>query len=114
MPRRSLRDCCNSILGLCGSPRLGRRPRSGGPEPAPEVFAKVTTAIQNPDGTTEQKFAIFDINEANGVLDQPTIEALSEIGLDFSAVGSHEFDDGVDELERMIEEGKLDRAATAK
>lgn len=33
--------------------------------------------------------------------DEPTIEALSEMGLDFSAVGNHEFDDGVDELERM-------------
>jgi len=33
--------------------------------------------------------------------DEPAIEALSEMGLDFSAVGNHEFDDGVDELERM-------------
>ncbi len=33
--------------------------------------------------------------------DEPTIEALSEMGLAFSAVGNHEFDEGVDELERM-------------
>lgn len=33
--------------------------------------------------------------------DEPTIEILSEMGLEFSAVGNHEFDDGVDELERM-------------
>jgi outer membrane protein insertion porin family len=29
------------------------------------VFAKVTTAVQNPEGTTQRKFTIFDINEAN-------------------------------------------------
>ncbi|MHB8119434.1 MAG: bifunctional metallophosphatase/5'-nucleotidase [Methanothrix sp.] len=33
--------------------------------------------------------------------DEPTIEALSEIGLDYSAVGNHEFDKGVLELQRM-------------
>jgi 5'-nucleotidase len=33
--------------------------------------------------------------------DEPTIEALNQIGLDVSAVGNHEFDEGVDELLRM-------------
>ncbi len=33
--------------------------------------------------------------------DEPTIEALSEIGLEYSAVGNHEFDKGVAELLRM-------------
>ena len=33
--------------------------------------------------------------------DEPTIEALSEIGLDYSAAGNHEFDKGVAELLRM-------------
>jgi len=33
--------------------------------------------------------------------DEPTIEALSEIGLEYSAVGNHEFDKGVPELQRM-------------
>jgi len=33
--------------------------------------------------------------------DEPTIEALSTLGLDFSAVGNHEFDDGRAELERL-------------
>jgi 5'-nucleotidase len=33
--------------------------------------------------------------------DEPTIEALSKIGLDYSAVGNHEFDKGVLELQRM-------------
>ena len=33
--------------------------------------------------------------------DEPTIEALNELGLDFSAVGNHEFDEGVTELLRI-------------
>ncbi len=33
-------------------------------------------------------------------LDEPTIEAMNAIGVDFNAVGNHEFDRGVDELQR--------------
>ncbi|MDD2767718.1 MAG: bifunctional metallophosphatase/5'-nucleotidase [Methylococcus sp.] len=33
--------------------------------------------------------------------DEPTIEAMNLIGLDFNAVGNHEFDEGSDELLRM-------------
>jgi 5'-nucleotidase len=33
--------------------------------------------------------------------DEPTIEVLNEIGLEFSSVGNHEFDEGIDELRRM-------------
>ncbi|MDD4653558.1 MAG: bifunctional metallophosphatase/5'-nucleotidase, partial [Methanothrix sp.] len=33
--------------------------------------------------------------------DEPTVEALSKIGLDYSAAGNHEFDEGVAELQRM-------------
>jgi 5'-nucleotidase len=33
--------------------------------------------------------------------DEPTIEAMNEIGLDYNAVGNHEFDEGVTELRRM-------------
>jgi 5'-nucleotidase len=34
-------------------------------------------------------------------LDEPTIEAVNAIGIDYNAVGNHEFDKGVSELERM-------------
>lgn len=37
--------------------------------------------------------------------DEPTIEAFNEIGLDFNAVGNHEFDEGLAELLRMQEGG---------
>jgi 5'-nucleotidase len=33
--------------------------------------------------------------------DEPTIEAMNRLGLDFNAVGNHEFDEGKDELLRM-------------
>ena len=33
--------------------------------------------------------------------DEPTIEALDLMGLDFASVGNHEFDEGIDELLRM-------------
>ena len=35
--------------------------------------------------------------------DEPTIEAMNEIGLDLNAVGNHEFDEGAAELLRMAE-----------
>ncbi|MBA3667507.1 MAG: bifunctional metallophosphatase/5'-nucleotidase [Sphingomonas sp.] len=34
-------------------------------------------------------------------LDEPTIEAMNRIGLEFNSVGNHEFDKGIDELKRM-------------
>lgn len=34
-------------------------------------------------------------------LDEPTIEVLSRLGLDFAAVGNHEFDRGTQEIQRM-------------
>lgn len=37
--------------------------------------------------------------------DEPTIEAFNQIGLDFNAVGNHEFDEGIYELIRMQEGG---------
>ncbi len=33
--------------------------------------------------------------------DEPTIETMNRLGLDFNAVGNHEFDEGKDELKRM-------------
>jgi 5'-nucleotidase len=37
--------------------------------------------------------------------DEPTIEALNEAGLAITAVGNHEFDEGIDELERLKKGG---------
>ena len=58
----------------------------------------------NPDRTLE--VAAGDLIGASPLLsaafhDEPTIEAMNALGLDISAVGNHEFDEGVDELLRM-------------
>jgi 5'-nucleotidase len=37
--------------------------------------------------------------------DEPTVEAMNKLGLDFLAVGNHEFDEGVDELLRLQKGG---------
>ncbi|WP_029768030.1 bifunctional metallophosphatase/5'-nucleotidase [Haloglycomyces albus] len=37
--------------------------------------------------------------------DEPTLEAVEAMGLDVSSVGNHEFDGGVDELQRLIDGG---------
>ncbi|MGY2085907.1 bifunctional metallophosphatase/5'-nucleotidase [Blastococcus sp. SYSU DS0539] len=37
--------------------------------------------------------------------DEPTIDAMDRLGLDVAAVGNHEFDEGVDELLRIVEGG---------
>ena len=58
----------------------------------------------NPDRTLE--VAAGDLIGASPLIsaafhDEPTIEAMNALGLDFSAVGNHEFDEGVDELLRI-------------
>ncbi|MFC8502162.1 bifunctional metallophosphatase/5'-nucleotidase [Pedococcus sp. NPDC057267] len=45
--------------------------------------------------------------------DEPTIEAMNALGLDASAVGNHEFDEGYKELQRMANGGCLDDGAGA-
>jgi len=42
--------------------------------------------------------------------DEPTIEALNQLGLEFSSVGNHEFDDGSSELSRLQNGGCLSTA----
>ncbi len=37
--------------------------------------------------------------------DEPSVEAMNELGLDVSSVGNHEFDEGTDELLRMVNGG---------
>lgn len=38
--------------------------------------------------------------------DEPTVDAMDLLGLDIATVGNHEFDEGVDELNRIIEGGR--------
>jgi 5'-nucleotidase len=67
-----------------------------------------TLEATNPDGTIE--IAAGDLIGASPLIsaafhDEPTIEAMNSLGLDVSAVGNHEFDEGVDELLRMQQGG---------
>jgi 5'-nucleotidase len=62
-----------------------------------------TLRQQNPNTLT---VAAGDLIGASPLLsalfhDEPTIEAMNEMGLDLTAVGNHEFDEGVTELLRM-------------
>ena len=62
-----------------------------------------TLRRQNPNTLT---VAAGDLIGASPLLsalfhDEPTIEAMNEMGLDLSSVGNHEFDEGVTELLRM-------------
>ncbi|MBW0145383.1 bifunctional metallophosphatase/5'-nucleotidase [Sphingomicrobium clamense] len=53
----------------------------------------ITVAAGDLIGATPIASALF--------LDEPTIDALDLMGLDYSALGNHEFDKGVDELKRI-------------
>lgn len=57
----------------------------------------VTVSAGDTIGATPLTSALF--------LDEPTIETMSRIGLEFNAVGNHEFDKGVLELKRMQDGG---------
>lgn len=57
----------------------------------------VTVSAGDTIGATPLTSALF--------LDEPTIETMSRIGLEFNAVGNHEFDKGVLELRRMQDGG---------
>ena len=46
--------------------------------------------------------------------DEPTIEFLNKLGFDVGTVGNHEFDEGVDELNRLLYGGKMKRLAILK
>jgi 5'-nucleotidase len=64
-------------------------------------------------GATPITVAAGDLIGASPLLsaafhDEPTIEAMNQIGLQVASVGNHEFDEGVTELQRMQNGGCLD------
>ena len=72
----------------------------------------LATHIRNLEATNRNTVVVSagDLIGASPLLsalfhDEPTIEAMNLIGLDFNAVGNHEFDEGVAELIRMQEGG---------
>ncbi|MEP7378367.1 MAG: bifunctional metallophosphatase/5'-nucleotidase [Chloroflexota bacterium] len=71
--------------------------------------AYLADAIKNLEATNPNRTLVVSAGDNIGATpllsaafhDEPTIEALNMLGLDISAVGNHEFDEGVTELLRM-------------
>ena len=81
----------------------------GGSEYLATQIKQLEAAAQQPNTLT---VAAGDLIGASPLIsaayhDEPTIEALNLMGLDFAAVGNHEFDEGVNELLRMQNGGCL-------
>jgi 5'-nucleotidase len=84
-----------------------------GTAPAPTVNAGgaafLSTHIANLEATNPDNTIVVSAGDLIGASpllsalfhDEPTIEAMNEIGLDLNAVGNHEFDEGTTELLRM-------------
>jgi len=74
--------------------------------------AYLATHIDNLEATNANSIVVSagDLIGASPILsalfhDEPTVEAMNEIGLDLNAVGNHEFDEGATELLRMANGG---------
>jgi 5'-nucleotidase len=74
--------------------------------------AFLATHIKNLEATNANSIVVSagDLIGASPILsalfhDEPTIEAMNQIGLDLNAVGNHEFDEGAAELLRMADGG---------
>ncbi|HEX4871698.1 MAG TPA: bifunctional metallophosphatase/5'-nucleotidase [Nevskiaceae bacterium] len=94
-----------AIPSTSSSGRVGSVP-AGGAEFLSTHIANLRA--QNPEGTIV--VSAGDLIGASPLLsglfhDEPTIEAMNQIGLDFNAVGNHEFDEGIGELRRMQKGG---------
>jgi 5'-nucleotidase len=69
----------------------------------------LATHIKNLEATNPNRTLVVAAGDLIGATplvsaafhDEPTIEAMNALGLDITAVGNHEFDEGVDELLRM-------------
>lgn len=87
------------------SGRVGATTLAGG-------AAYLATHIKNLEATNANSIVVSagDLIGASPILsalfhDEPTIEAMNQIGLDLNAVGNHEFDEGATELLRMANGG---------
>ncbi len=96
-----INDFHGNLLPPSGSSGLVGTTPAGGVE-------YLATHIKNLEATNPNTVVVSagDVIGASPLLsalfhDEPTIEAMNALGLDFNAVGNHEFDEGVTELLRM-------------
>ena len=92
-PRRPARIPDRARRHRRSRPAASRTSRTRPRRSAPAAADTLTVSAGDLIGASPLLSALFH--------DEPTIEALNEIGLDVSAVGNHEFDEGPDELLRM-------------
>jgi 5'-nucleotidase len=97
----ALNDFHGNLLPPAGSSGLVSGVPAGGAE-------YLATHVQNLEQTNANSIVVSagDLIGASPLLsalfhDEPTIEAMNQIGLDVNAVGNHEFDEGTTELLRM-------------
>ncbi len=93
------------------SGRINNTPAGGGAYLA--ALLEEERASSRAAGATPITVAAGDLIGASPLLsaafhDEPTIEAMNQMGLQVSSVGNHEFDEGWRELRRMQEGGCLD------
>ena len=79
---------------------------AGGVEYLASHVDSLTAAHDGPTLTAAAGDLIGGSTLISGIFqDQPSIESMNELGLDVSSVGNHEFDEGTQELMRMVEGG---------
>ncbi|MGW6054836.1 bifunctional metallophosphatase/5'-nucleotidase [Streptomyces sp. NPDC055189] len=92
------------VEGAAGRVKRGRDQQAGG---LPQL---ATLMDKTRSGPNSLNVAAGDMIGGSPLLsalfhDEPTIQALEELGLDVASVGNHEFDEGPDELNRMARGG---------
>ena len=99
-------DLHGHITGPSGSVMVqGNKVEAGGADHLAARVAEIRAAHPNTAVVTAG-----DMIGASPLLsslfhDEPTIESLNAMGLDAASVGNHEFDEGIDELRRMVDGG---------
>ena len=99
------------VPSTSSSGRINNTPAGGAAYLA--ALLKEERAKSRAAGATPITVAAGDLIGASPLLsaafhDEPTIEAMNEMGLQVASVGNHEFDEGVRELRRMQKGGCLD------
>ena len=99
-------DLHGNLEGPTGSVRVkGQKIEAGGADHLATRLAQLKAA--NPDAIIVTAGDLIGASPLLSSLfhDEPTIEAMNALKLDYAAVGNHEFDEGLAELRRMQEGG---------
>ena len=100
-------------------PETGKPRPTSPPTPAASAYLATHLAQARKGHRNSLTVAAGDIIGASPLLsaafhDEPTIESMNKLGLDVTAVGNHEFDEGYKELQRMACGGCIADGAAAQ